>query len=332
MGDVLISGPAIRAVAAHADEVVLLCGPRGRPAADLLPGVDRVVQWRAGWIDPQPPPVTEGDVRRLVDQVSTLGVEAALILTSFHQSPLPLALLLRLAHVPWIGAICSDYAGSLLDLRHTLDEDAALAEPERAVHLAAAAGFPLPPGDDGRLGVRHPLPGTRTLTGSGHYVAVHPGTSAPARRYPQAQLAETVRLIAEHGTHVVVTGSDKERALTEFVAGRHAIDLGGKTPLPQLAAVFAGADVVVAANTGPAHLAAAVGTPVVSLFAPTVPARRWAPYGVPVAILGDQSAPCRGSRALICPVPGHPCLSRVRPEDVAAAVGPLRAHVTEVHP
>ena len=75
--------------------------------------------------------------------------------------------------------------------------------------------------------------------------------------------------------------------------------------------MLAGADAVLVANTGVAHLAAAVGTPVVSLFAPVVPAARWAPYGVPVTLLGDQHAPCRGSRAVHCPVPGHPCLTGV---------------------
>jgi HAD superfamily hydrolase (TIGR01662 family) len=56
-GDVLLTGPAIRAVAAGADRVVLLCGPRGRAAAGLLPGVDEVIEWRLPWIDPQPGPV-----------------------------------------------------------------------------------------------------------------------------------------------------------------------------------------------------------------------------------------------------------------------------------
>jgi ADP-heptose:LPS heptosyltransferase len=75
--------------------------------------------------------------------------------------------------------------------------------------------------------------------------------------------------------------------------------------------VLAGAEAVLVANTGVAHLAAAVGTPVVSLFAPVVPAARWAPYRVPVTLLGDQGAPCAGSRAVQCPVPGHPCLTAV---------------------
>lgn len=70
--------------------------------------------------------------------------------------------------------------------------------------------------------------------------------------------------------------------------------------LPELAAVLDRAECVVAANTGPAHLAAAVGTPVVSLFAPVVPVERWRPYGVPVVVLGDRTAPCRGTRARAC--------------------------------
>ena len=90
-----------------------------------------------------------------------------------------------------------------------------------------------------------------------------------------------------------------------------------------LAAVLAGADVVVAPNTGAAHLAAAVGTPVVSLFAPVVPAVRWAPYGVPHRLLGRQDAACAGTRARVCPVPGHPCLDSIDPAEVVAAVAEL---------
>jgi ADP-heptose:LPS heptosyltransferase len=119
---------------------------------------------------------------------------------------------------------------------------------------------------------------------------------------------------------VVVTGTEAERGLTAEVAGQCAVDLGGATTLAELAAVFAGATAVVAPNTGPAHLAAAVGAPVVSLFAPVVPAEQWSPYGTRVLILGDQNAACRLSRARTCPVPGHPCLDGIADAEVVAAV------------
>ena len=57
-GDVLLAGPAVRAVAAGAGRVTLLCGPRGREAAALLPGVDEVLVRHAAWIDAEPEPVT----------------------------------------------------------------------------------------------------------------------------------------------------------------------------------------------------------------------------------------------------------------------------------
>jgi ADP-heptose:LPS heptosyltransferase len=106
------------------------------------------------------------------------------------------------------------------------------------------------------------------------------------------------------------------------VAGGRAHDLGGRTSQGELADVLAGASCLVAGNTGPAHLAAAVGTPVVSIFAPTVPAPRWRPWNVRHELLHIE-VPCAGCRARECPVPGHPCLDSLEVDDVMAAVARL---------
>ncbi|MFW3172583.1 glycosyltransferase family 9 protein [Geodermatophilus sp. CPCC 206100] len=314
-GDVLVQGPMVRAVAAGADRVVFLAGPAGAEAAALLPGVDRVETWSCPWILGDPPPVDAADLAALTERVRALAPDAAVVSTSFHQSPLPLALLLRAAGVPRISAISVDYPGALLDVRHRVDDD--LPEPERALSLARAAGFDLPAGDDGRLAVRRPLPAVAHEPG---YVVLHPGASVPARAWPAHRCAEAVEALADAGHRVLVTGGPGERELTAAVAGRRGVDLGGGTSLAEMAALLDGAAAVVVGNTGPAHLAAAVGTPVVSLFSPVVPAARWAPYGVPTVLLGDQSAPCRDTRARECPVPGHPCLTSVSAADVVAAV------------
>jgi ADP-heptose:LPS heptosyltransferase len=322
-GDVLLAGPAVRAVAAHASQLVLLVGPRGRQAARLLPGVDRTVAWCAPWIDPEPGPVQRDDIAALIAELSALALDEAVLLTSYHQSPLPLALLLRLAGVGRTVAISEDYPGSLLDVRHRISGD--LPEVERNLSLVAAAGYRLPPGDDGRLRLREPLPDVSGLVGPEPYLVVHPGTSVPARAWSPWRCAEAVALLARSGHRVLVTGSWNERALTSRVAGTAGVDLGGRTSFAEAAAVLARAGAAVVGNTGPAHLAAAVGTPVVSLFAPVVPAARWAPYGAPVVLLGDQGAPCRDSRARLCPVPGHPCLDRVTAAEVLVAVEGLLA-------
>ncbi|MEW1869632.1 MULTISPECIES: glycosyltransferase family 9 protein [Streptomyces] len=316
-GDVLLAGPAVRAVAARADTVTLLCGPHGAPAARLLPGVDEVLVWDSPWTGFQPPEVSREEIDALVDAVDA---DTALILTSFHQSPLPTALLLRLAGVRCIAADSEDHPGSLLDVRHHRAPRAH--EAEAALDLAEAAGFPRV--DDGRLRVLPP-PATGALTGfgEGEYVVVHPGASVPARAWSPDRCAQAVRELAAAGRRVAVTGGAGERDLTAYVAGGRAVDLGGRTGAAELAGVLAGAACVVTGNTGPAHLAAAVGTPVVSLFAPVVPAERWRPYGVPHVLLGDQDAPCAGTRARSCPVPGHPCLDTVTALDVVAAVDKL---------
>jgi len=334
-GDVLLAGPAVRAVAAGSDRVTLLAGPQGAAAGRLLPGVDEVVTWKCPWIDASPDPVRRDDVEDLVRVLGERQFDRALVLVSFHQSPLPLALLLRMAGVPWVGAVSVDYPGSLLDLRHHVEED--LPEAERALSLALAAGFALPDGDTGALAVRRPLPDVADLLPDGPFVVLHPGTSVPARAWPAERYAEAVRLLTAEGRSVVVTGAPSEQQLTARVAaGTDAADpvtdlvtdLGGRTTLAELAGVLDAADVVVVGNTGPAHLAAAVSTPVVSLYAPTVPAARWAPYAVPTVLLGDQQAVCRDTRVTRCPFPGHPCLTSVTADEVVAAVATLAPQPT----
>lgn len=311
-GDVLLAGPAIRALAAGADRVTLLCGPRGRQAARLLPGVDDVRVWRAPWIDPDGHPVDRADVDALVARLAAHAIDRALIFGSFHQSPLPMALLLRLAGVPWIGATSVDFPGSLLDLRHQIDDD--VHEVERSLDLVRAAGF-TPPADT-RLNIKRDCPSLDLEPG---YVVVHPGASVPARAWAPERNRE---LVAAVDRPVVVTGGPGERELTRYVAGDHGLDLGGRTSLAELASVIAAADAIVVGNTGPAHLAAAVQTPVVSLFAPTVPAVRWRPWQVPHELL-HVDVPCAGCRARTCPVAGHPCLNGVPVDAVVGAVDRL---------
>jgi ADP-heptose:LPS heptosyltransferase len=317
LGDVIVTGPALRALATAPGPLTLLCGPRGEAAARLLPGVDDVLVQVAPWIDPEPPPVDASACAELIEAIVERRPAEAVIFTSFHQSPLPAALLLRLAGVPRIGAISVDYPGSLLDLRHRVPDE--IHEVDRALSLAEAAGHRLAAGDDARLRIE--LPSPPPPLPDGPFVVVHPGASVPARAWEPQAWAELVGLLVERGHRVVVTGSAAEAELTLRIAGGHpgVLDLGGCCDLAELAAVLARAEAVAVANTGPAHLAAAVGTPVASLFAPTVPWIRWRPWGVPHELL-MREVPCAGCRARRCPVPGHPCLAGVSPAEAADTV------------
>jgi ADP-heptose:LPS heptosyltransferase len=320
-GDVLLTGPAIRALA-RTGPVDLLVSPAGEAAGRLLPGVREVLVFDAPWSGYRPPAVDPVAVQVLLETLRGNGYHRAVIFTSFHQSPLPMALLARLAGVPFVAATSEDYPGSLLDVRHRRKVGH---EVEAALDLArtAGAGRPADRDDDTRLALRRPLPDVTGLVPPGRFVVVHPSASVPARSLDAGHAAKLVRSLVASGRQVVVTGGPEDRSVTAAVAGADALDLGGRTTFAELAAVLDAADCLVAGNTGPAHLAAAVGTPVVSLFSPVVPADRWAPHGVPVRLLGDQLAACRGTRARECPVPGHPCLTTVTPDEVVAAVDSL---------
>ena len=336
-GDVLLAGPALRALAASADHLDLLVSPAGQAAARLLPGVDGVLVADVPWSGYVPPPADPARLQALIARLAERRYDRCVIFTSFHQSPLPMALLARMAGVPYVAATSVDYPGSLLDLRHRRPEG--LHEVEAALDLVRATGAELEAGDDGRLALRRPLPPAPALVPDRPYVVVHPGASVPARALSAEHARGVVAALRADGWPVVVTGGPGERGLAAVVAGptdggtpgagprnggpHHVVDLAGRTDLAELAAVLDGAACVVVGNTGPAHLAAAVGTPVVSLFSPVVPAQRWAPYGVPTVVLGDQHAPCRDTRARECPVPGHPCLAGVAPADVVRAVRAL---------
>ena len=331
-GDVLLAGPTVRAAAATGRPVHLLCGPRGRAAAELLPGVTTLIEAHVPWIEPDPMPVRPEDGTALVDQVRRLHVTDAAILGSSHQSPLPLALLLRWAGVDRIAAVSHDHAGSLLDVRVPGDPD--VHEVERGLLIARALGFPRPADD--RLAVDlDPDETARDDTTRAEvtpdvarpYVVVHPGASAAARTLAPDAWRDVVTALAATQRTVVVTGGREEVWLSAFVSGDHSnvFDLGGTVTFRELGRTIAGADALMTGNTGPMHLAAAVGTPVVAAFPPTVPAERWRPWRVPHVLLGDRSVPCAGCRARRCALDEQVCLSGIRPEDVVSAVEALTA-------
>jgi ADP-heptose:LPS heptosyltransferase len=322
-GDVLLAGPAIRAVAAGAHRVTVLAGPAGRVAAGLLPGVDRVFSFDAPWVGFDPAPVVPERIETVVSVLAAAEIDQAVVLTSYHQSPLPMALMLRLAGVKQIAATSEDYPGSLLDVRHPYRPE--LHEVEQSLSLVATLGYQLPRGDDGSLQVRRPLPDPPPLPE--RFVVIHPGASVPARALPPELAAAVADGLAGRGWAVVVTGSPSERGLADSVVGgprsSHVVDLVGTLDLPQLAAVLERADAIVCGNTGPAHLAAAVGTPVAQVFAPVVPPGRWRPWGVPSRQLGDGAVACAGCRARRCPFEHQPCTHDITAAHVIEAVEEL---------
>jgi ADP-heptose:LPS heptosyltransferase len=322
VGDVLLAGPAIAAAAANAF-VDVLCSSIGRPAAELLPGVERTIVFDAPWILNPAPPLDGDRVAAIVRDLRRRQYDAAAILCSSHQSPLPTAMVLRLAGIPRLAAVSHDYAGALLD--HRIPGDPDLHEVERS--LAVVGELDVEIGDPAAHRLRVDVAPTAPRAGR---VVLHPGAAVPARTLAPAQWRAAVAELSRR-YDVVVTGSRAEAGLCATVAepsGRAPILLP-RDDLRGLAEVIGSAAVVVAGNTGPAHLAAALGRPVAVVFPPTVPPDRWRPWGVPHVLLGDLNVPCAGCRATRCPLGDQICLAGVDPTQVTDAVDGLTIERTD---
>ncbi|MDX2227943.1 MAG: glycosyltransferase family 9 protein [Verrucomicrobiae bacterium] len=109
------------------------------------------------------------------------------------------------------------------------------------------------------------------LAGTGPLIVLHPGASRDYKKWPESNFVELIKLLRAPGRRFVLTGSGAERdvaAAITGVAGENVVNLAGELTLRQMAALYARARVMISGDTGPYHLATAVGCPTVTLFAP----------------------------------------------------------------
>jgi lipopolysaccharide heptosyltransferase II len=265
--------------------------------------------------------------------------DAAAIFTTYTQSALPAALLCLQAGIPRRLAFCRENPYELLT-HWAADPEPALArhEVERQLALVAHVGcttaddrlrFRLRRSDSAAIAPRLAADGVDV---SRPYVVVHPGASAPSRRWPAERFGRAASLICgELGLPVVLTGGADEHDLIE-TARRHTdrevqtVALAGALSLGELAALIAHAALVICNNSGPAHLAAALGTPVVDLYALTNP--QHTPWRATARVL-SHDVPCRNCLKSVCPAGHHDCLRGVSATAVAdAALELLRGAVS----
>jgi heptosyltransferase-2 len=173
----------------------------------------------------------------------------------------------------------------------------------------------------------------RAVAGPGHgpTIGLFPGSHASSRRWDADRFASLARRLARDGTRVLVFGGPTEQRLTAQVAGEAAVDLGGRTDLPMLAAGLASCTMLVTNDSGPMHLAAAVGTATLSLQGPADPAVT-RPLGEHHVMLQHPELPCvpcvknvcpRRGRGYVLPDATRECLRLISVDDALEA---LRAH------
>jgi len=161
---------------------------------------------------------------------------------------------------------------------------------------------------------------------SGPVVALHPGAEPAYQWLPDRFAAVGDTLAEELGATIIITGGPDDAALVDAIAGQMRCEpllAAGQTTLSQTAALLAEADLLIGVDTSAGHIAAAVGTPVVSLFGPGDP-RIWAPQGERVAVLTAPWLDCLGCKTSCCKQDAHPCMAGITVDMVLAAVRELR--------
>lgn len=199
----------------------------------------------------------------------------------------------------------------------------------RSLDILNGLGIPTPvveyrlPVGDAALEKVNGLLARHGATGTGPLVAVNPMAKWATKLWSSEKFARLAdRLAARYGARVVFTGAGADRGVISGILGRMgslAANLAGETSLPELAALFRTADLAVTTDTGPMHLAAAVGTPVVALFGPTAPWRT-GPFGPGHRVVraGLPCAPCFRRR---CGTTA--CMAAIDVPDVLTAVETL---------
>ena len=337
VGDVLLSMPALQALRrARPDaQLVALAGPWSAEALAAYPEIDLVLTLpfpgfargsrRGGLLAPY------RMAWRWAGQVRQLAPETALILRPDHWWG---ALLAYLAGVPHrVGFDLPDVRPFLTahvphddsePTRHAVLQGMALVEqwvgtPDPA---AIRCDFPVSPADvayvDDLL-APHAPPGRPII-------AIHPGAGSPIKRWPPERWAAVADRLSERlDAPVIFTGSDQEHAAIWQIMDamrRPAASLAGETSIGQLAALYARAAVALGPDTGPLHLAVAVGAPTVHLYGPADPAQ-FGPWGDPArhAVL-TSAIGCRPCRVLDWAGEDealHPCIRDIPMQHVIEA-------------
>jgi lipopolysaccharide heptosyltransferase II len=328
LGDLLMTTPAIRALrqslpGAH---ITLLGSASGCAAAAQVPEIDECIAYAAPWVAN-----AADDDAHIVERLRAGRYDAAVIFTVFSQSALPAAMLCRQAGIPLRLAHCRENPYRLLThwVADTEPQQGIRHEVQRQLDLVAHIGAHT---DDTRLSFRPSDADRRVAAAQRRRLVVdpqrwllcHPGATAASRRYPPELFAQAATLIARRlHCDIVFGGSADERALVDAIRAAMPISAGsvaGELSLGEYAALIEAAPLLLSNNSGPVHLAAALGTPVVDLYALTNP--QHTPWQVPSRVL-FHDVPCRNCFKSRCPQGHHDCLRRVEPQAVADAVAEL---------
>ena len=324
LGDLLLSFPALEALRrglpnAH---LTLVVAPWCEELARLCPWVDAVEVARAPWFErPQRHGWPVGALRALAQLLRQGGFDLGVDL----RGDLRHMLAMRWAGLPWRLAAPQTAGGFLLT--HAMAPGAGH-ESRRNLDLLKAAGLRaaaplrprLTPSVQARARARRRLRSWGLRPG---FLALHPFAGAPSKRWPTEHWRRL--LAAMPRRRLLLLGSAGEAAELQDLAREGAagtrVVAAGTLGADELAAVLEQAGALLGLDSGPGHLAAAVGTPVLSLFSAASDPSRWGALGAKVRVL-SALAPCSPCGLADCPL-GNACMRALEPAQVLRALAKI---------
>lgn len=342
LGDVLMTSPAMRAIreSLPGSSLTLLTSPSGAAIAPYILEVDDTIVYAPPWLKSSP--VRDPDYQlEMVETLRQRKFDAAIIFTSFSQNPLPTAMLCHLAKIPLRLAHCHENPYQLLS-DWVLDLEPAQGirhEVRRQLDLVTHVGFrsdnetlSMVVREKDKAWIRQRL-GMDLQDDDHPWVMLHPGATAISRRYPPQHWSQVMAMLHDElDARMIVTGDANEAELINAIIEEAGLDasvvhsLAGQLDIGKLGAAIATASVVVSNNTGPAHMAAAIGTPLVDLYALTNP--QHTPWQAKTRVL-FHDVPCRFCFKSVCPRGHGDCLRKVEPAQIVAAVQNLLQGVAD---
>jgi heptosyltransferase I len=339
IGDLLMSAPAIAAVRrlAPAARIDLVVGSWNASLARLIPGVDTVETLDASWLARGSAASAGSGLTRRAWSWRSQRYDLAINFEGDIRSHA----LMALSGAPRRVGFDMAGGGPLLTTRVQFRPDEhTTANAWRLVSAAfaqaASTGLEAPfrlavPADARERAVQR-----LAAAGGRPVIAVHASGGRAIKQWPVSRFAAAAgRLAHEEGATLLLTGAPADRALVDELraalpVGIDAIDLVGDVDLPLLAAMLERCRLLVTGDTGPMHLAAFVGTPIVAVFGPSDPVR-YAPLAAPHRIVRIDlpCAPCNRIRLPPARCQGHTpdCLEGVTIDAVHAAARVLLAEV-----
>lgn len=331
IGDLLMTLPAIADVRAAAPEadIDLVVGSWNESLAHAIPGLTRVLRLDAAWLARG----QEGAGLAALSRSALSWRRHRYDLAINFEPDIRSNLLVALSGARWTAGYRSAGGGPLLDealdyrpTEHTVDNAQRLVQAVLGTRTHAGGGRLIVP-EASRTQAAALLAGRPRP-----FVAMHVAGGRPVKQWDPERFAAVARALVEgRGATIVLTGGTADRELIQSVRSSlpsdRVIDASASADIMVAAAILEQCDLMVTGDTGPMHLAAAVGTPIVAVFGPSDP-RRYAPRGPSdrVVRVDLPCAPCNRIRLPPARCTGHTpdCLALVSADRVlAAAVGIL---------